>query len=226
MEHTLQPLELSHYRALVAGAEVIEADRWGEKVLRLADGSLLKLFRRKRLLSSAAWHPYALRFAQNCTALAANGIACPTVLAVYRVKALERDIVHYDPLAGITLREVFKRGTDADPLRAKLGRYMAELHTKGIYFRSAHLNNIILTPEGSMGLIDVADMRTFNKPLPRSLRVRNFRHVLRVKSDRKFLLNDNDRIFIESYLHCQPSPEAWQLAGVIAKHAQTLGLAG
>lgn len=65
----MQALDHTRYLALREGAQVLEADGSGDKVLRLTDGSILKLFRRKRLLSSAAWYPYAKRFADNCDAL-------------------------------------------------------------------------------------------------------------------------------------------------------------
>ena len=46
----MQTLEHDDYLALRAGATVLEHDRYGDKVLQLADGSYLKLFRRKRLI--------------------------------------------------------------------------------------------------------------------------------------------------------------------------------
>ena len=49
----MQSIDHSTYEALREGAHVLEADGSGDKVLRLADGRMLKLFRRKRLLSSA-----------------------------------------------------------------------------------------------------------------------------------------------------------------------------
>ncbi|MGH8426151.1 MAG: toluene tolerance protein, partial [Pseudomonas fluorescens] len=55
----MQALDHTRYLALREGAQVLEADGSGDKVLRLTDGSILKLFRRKRLLTSAAWYPYA-----------------------------------------------------------------------------------------------------------------------------------------------------------------------
>jgi hypothetical protein len=91
------------FLALRAGAETIEADSCGEKVLRLADGGFLKLFRRKRLLTSAAWYPYALRFADNAETLSLLGILVPRVIAAYRIPSMERDAVLYRPLAGTTL---------------------------------------------------------------------------------------------------------------------------
>jgi hypothetical protein len=63
----LKRLVHDDYLAMRAGATVLEADGFGDKVLRLADGTMLKLFRRKRLFSSAAWYPYAQRFADNAS---------------------------------------------------------------------------------------------------------------------------------------------------------------
>lgn len=48
--------------ALVATATLIESDSYGPKVYRLDNGEYLKLFRRKRLLSSALLTPYSVRF--------------------------------------------------------------------------------------------------------------------------------------------------------------------
>lgn len=216
MENRMQTLDLPRYQSLRENADVIEADRSGEKVLRLDDGSMLKLFRRKRLISSALWYPYAVRFADNCEALAGRGIPCPKVLSVYRIRKLASDAVHYDPLPGITLREAFKTSDTPDALRAQLGRFLAELHNKGVYFRSAHLGNIILTPEGELGLIDCADLRAYSRPLHRSLRIRNFKHVVRIQKDHHALLGDGNKVFLEAYLHSQQACSAAQLASVIA----------
>lgn len=92
------------------GAEVLEADRHGDKVLRLADGSILKIFRRKRLITSAALYPYAQRFANNAETLAKLGIPVPRIIAVGRIQEIARDAVHYEPLAGKTLREMLRAG--------------------------------------------------------------------------------------------------------------------
>jgi tRNA A-37 threonylcarbamoyl transferase component Bud32 len=199
----MQALDHAHYLALVEGAEVLEADHSGDKVLRLVDGSMLKLFRRKRLISSAAWYPYAQRFADNCVTLAERAIPCPTILSVRRIAHMQRDVVHYTPLAGQTLRQVMHEASSGDELRAQLGRFIAELHEKGIYFRSAHLGNVIVTPQGTLGLIDVADMATFRRPLRKSLRLRNFKHMLRYKQDRQWLLGHENQAFINGYLSAQ-----------------------
>jgi hypothetical protein len=103
---TLQTLDPDPYQNLRAGAMVLEADSFGDKVLRLADGTIFKLFRRKRLFSSALIYPYARRFVDNIQRLDALGIACPEIIAAYHVTHIARDAVHYPPLAGETLRRI------------------------------------------------------------------------------------------------------------------------
>lgn len=199
----MQALDHARYLDLVQGAEVLEADGTGDKVLRLLDGSMLKLFRRKRLISSAAWYPYATRFADNCQTLAKRAVPCPQVRGVFRIAAIERDAVHYTPLPGKTLRQLLDDVSRDDELRRQLGRFIADLHHKGIYFRSAHLGNVVLTPEGALGLIDIADMKTYRQPLRKALRLRNFKHMLRYTQDRQWLLGEGNPAFIEAYLAAQ-----------------------
>ncbi|EKG30253.1 hypothetical protein [Pseudomonas avellanae] len=207
----MQALDHAHYLDLVQGAEVLEADGTGDKVLRLRDGSMLKLFRRKRLVSSAAWYPYAQRFADNCVTLAQRAIPCPRVLTVCRIAEIERDAVHYDPLAGYTLRQLLGSALSDDSLRTQLGRFIADLHEKGIYFRSAHLGNVILTPEGNLGLIDIADMKTYRRALRKSLRLRNFKHMLRYQEDRQWLLDNGNPAFLEGYMSAQSLCDSTEL---------------
>jgi len=212
----MQALEQARYLALREGATVLEADGTGHKVLRLIDGSMLKLFRRKRLLSSAAWYPYAQRFADNCRHLQERQIPCPVVKAVYRIGAIERDAVHYAPLPGQTLRQVLEEPADHDQLRAQLGRFIAILHERGVYFRSAHMGNVVLTPEGELGLIDIADLRIFRRPLRKSQRLRNFKHMLRYPQDRQWLLEAGDSSFVDGYLAAQQLCSREELAKVLA----------
>ncbi|MDH0305207.1 MULTISPECIES: phosphotransferase [unclassified Pseudomonas] len=212
----MQALDHARYLALREGAHVLEADGTGDKVLRLRDGSMFKLFRRKRLISSAAWYPYARRFADNCKALAERGIPCPQVMAVYRIAEIARDAVHYAPLPGHTLRQLLEQPGAHAGLRDQLGRFIAKLHETGVYFRSAHLGNVVLTPEGTLGLIDVADLRTYSTPLRRSQRLRNFRHMLRYREDREWLLADGDNAFVEAYLASQQVCRRQDLASALA----------
>jgi hypothetical protein len=186
----LQTLEHDDFLALRKDARVLERDRHGEKVLVLADGSYLKLFRRKRLFTSAAWYPYARRFADNAVALAGRGIPCPEVTGLYRIPGVRRDAVRYRPLEGRTLRQLIGSGADTAGLRARLARFVADLHEAGVYFRSLHLGNIVLMPSGAFGLIDIADLHARRRPLPAHRRRRNLQHLLRDAQDRAWLRAD------------------------------------
>lgn len=195
----MQILEHDDYVALRADAQVLTRDRYGDKVLALADGTILKLFRRKRLISSAAWYPYAKRFADNARVLAALGIPCPEVTGLYRLPSVRREAVRYRPLAGETLRQLVRAGVDAPDLRARLGRFVAGLHASGVYFRSLHLGNIVLTAGGEFGLIDIADLSTGRRALSAARRRRNLRHLVRVAEDRAWLRPAGDDRFDEAY---------------------------
>lgn len=178
------------FLALRKGAEVIEADGHGEKVLRLADGTLLKLFRRKRILSSAAWYPYAQRFASNALALRERGIPVPTVIAAMRIPSIKRDAVHYHPLPGESLRSLVRRGLEPAAereLKRKFVDFVIHLHALGVYFRSLHLGNVILTPSGELGLIDFSDLRVYARPLPVFMRRRNIQRMLEMAGEREWI---------------------------------------
>jgi len=196
----MQAIDHSTYETLREGAHVLEADGSGDKVLRLTDGRMLKLFRRKRLLSSALIFPYAQRFADNTHALTLRDIPCPTVIAVYRIPSIQRDGVYYEPLEGMTVRQLQPSDEEADALRSQLGIFIARLHEKGVYFRSLHFGNVVLTPDNDLGLIDFADLRCQKRALSDSKRLRNFAHLLRYKEDRQWLLGrDAGNTFLEGY---------------------------
>jgi hypothetical protein len=135
-----RPCRLEHddYLALRADAHVLERDRHGDKVLQLADGSYLKLFRRKRLISSAAWYPYAKRFADNALALAERRIPCPEVMGLYRIPSVSRDAVRYRPLEGQTLRCLVRSGADTAGLRERARPLRRRVARGGRHFRSLH----------------------------------------------------------------------------------------
>ena len=64
---------------------------------------------------------------------------------------------------------------------------MRRLHDEGIYFRSLHLGNVVLTPQGELGLIDIADVRLHRGPLTRFWRKRNLRRMDGIASERDWL---------------------------------------
>lgn len=184
----MQKLDHQDYLDLRENCKVIEQDGFGDKVMILQDGTFLKLFRRKRLITSAAIWPYAQRFADNAKKLEKLGIPCPTIIQVYRIPSIERDAVHYYPLPGTTLRDLHSGDAEyPDDLRERFLKFVDHIQDLGVYFRSIHLGNVVLTPEGELGLIDISDMKIFRRPLSKWQRKRNFEHMTRDAEDTEWL---------------------------------------
>lgn len=184
----MQLLNHEDYLALRHQGKVIEQDGFGDKVIILQDGTFLKLFRRKRLITSAAIWPYAQRFANNAKKLEELGIPCPKIIQVYRIPSIERDAVHYYPLPGTTLRDLYRDEMEyPDDLRERFLKFVEHVQDLGVYFRSFHLGNVVLTPENELGLIDISDMKIFRRPLSKWQRKRNEEHMVRDAEDALWL---------------------------------------
>jgi len=194
-------LSYGAYQRLVEGGRTLALDTYGPKVIETKDGRIVKLFRTKRRFSLARWKPYAKRFARNAGRLMEIGIPTVEVLGVHRVMAIQRDVVVYRRLKGETLRDHLRgRHGAAENVLPRLAVLLAELHRHGILFRSIHFGNVLVMPDGTLGLIDVADMRKrlFGASTLRQ-RVRNFRHMLRYAEDCQVLVAYGIERFIAEY---------------------------
>ena len=162
-------------------AKVLEEDSLGPKVYRLSNGHFLKLFRRKRLISSALLRPYSVRFYQNAERLAELGIPTLTPITLYTFPEKQLSAVLYTPLPGQTLKELYLQNPESFITHLPaLCDFIRELHRKGIYFRSLHLGNIVLTPQDTLGLIDVADLAFHRRSLSKAKAARNLKHFARL----------------------------------------------
>lgn len=207
----MKQIESSHYLELLAGATVLERDGHGEKVLALRDGTLVKIFRRKRWLSSTLFYPYAYRFVSNARRLAERQVLCVDVMDIFHCPDMARHLVVYRPLPGTTLRAALNAAVaDRGTLLTGFAAFVASLHGKGIYFRSLHFGNVIVSPDGGeLGLIDVADLGFCPGALPVRKRLRNFRHLLRYSKDTEVLCDYGWERFLKAYLDAAAlSPQA------------------
>lgn len=177
------PISNEVLESLCEGAETIEQDAHGPKVLRLTDGTYLKFFRRKRFLSSATIWPYASRFVENASALIERGVSAPQVLKFHQTLDKNRMVVHYRAVEGASLKTLLESGSAPSDLAKNTAAFVRCLHNKGVYFRSLHPANIILMPDQRFGLIDVSDLQLLDRPLPNRLRARNIRHITRLKDE-------------------------------------------
>ena len=182
-----QPLDKPAWLAMKAEGEIIEQDNRGVKVLRCANGDFMKLFRIKRRITTARlWNP-AQAFCRKAQQLKQHGIATVTPVGLYRLLHVPRFAARYQPLVGETVRSLIQQDRLTEKHIAELAKFIAQLHQKGILFRSLHPGNVVLTPDGSFGLIDILDCRFswFGRPLNRWQRARNFQHFLRYEDGKK-----------------------------------------
>lgn len=173
----LNKLPHAALQKMIEGARILEEDGFGPKVYQLPNGEMLKLFRRKRLFSSALLRPHSQRFCANAAALQERGIPTLQPLQTYQLDDPAWTAVRYRPLPGQTLSQLLREEHELWPiLLPELARFINQLHQSGVYFRSLHLGNIVRTPEGHLGLIDIADLQARSRPLAGHLIRRNREH--------------------------------------------------
>jgi hypothetical protein len=194
----------AQYQELRSLARVLEADADGDKVLLLADGRIMKLFRVRHRISKAHFYPYSKRFASNVTLLQQLNIATVSDVSCFKLPSRQRTGVVYQPLAGETLRRLGVAGELSEARCADTGAFVAHLHALGILFRSVHLGNILNCEHGELGLIDVADLSRRPWSLRKSERLRNFQHLFRPPEDHEYLDTTHKRALIDRYLESCP----------------------
>ncbi|MFT3990145.1 MAG: hypothetical protein QM680_01925 [Luteolibacter sp.] len=143
------------------------------------------------------WSPYSKRFANNAVALRKLGIPTVEIIVAGKLISPKRDVVCYRKLEGETLRNLEK----TEARMVAVAGFFAELHRKGVFFRSAHFGNILELPDGRLGIIDMVDLTCKGRPLSLKERVRNFRHLTKYKEDRAALEDFGMGKFVEIYLN-------------------------
>lgn len=183
----MKNLSLDQFNELSKNAAVLADDEHGKKVLELSDHSIIKLFRVKRLISQATVYSPARRFAKNAQKLQQLNIPTIRLIELYNINSIQRTAVHYQQLEGIMVREYLQNSSENEAFLEKLGEFIAILHAKGVFFRSAHFGNIIYTADKQFGLIDISDMHISPFSLGIFKRLRNLKHIFRLPEDIKFI---------------------------------------
>lgn len=196
----MKPFSLGEFQKLVSASEVLEQDDHGPKVLKTPEGLMVKIFRRKRLISSALIKSYAVRFVENARKLKDLGFSTVDIEGFYYCKEIKRALVFYRPLPGETLRTTLRNKGHDDDLMERFIQLVARMHEKGVYFRSCHFNNIIVgNSMERLGLIDISDMKILPRRLSYFQRSRNFKHMVRYKVDQEAIKQFGINRFIDSY---------------------------
>lgn len=185
---------------LIEDARILQQEIRGIKVYLLPSQDVVKLFRIKRIFSWSFIYPYSMRFARNGQRLETRGIPTVRVNRIFYCHLIKRHGVIYKLMPGDSLYDLLSKKNPAPQLMAELAEFMGKLHAKGIYFRSLHLGNVIKTPGGELGLIDIADMRFRPWPLTVNERARNFRHLFRSADYSDPILQYGYQNFMRNYL--------------------------
>ncbi|NLC70891.1 MAG: toluene tolerance protein [Desulfuromonadaceae bacterium] len=194
-------LSTDQYQQLLDRARPLARDGRGVKVFELADGMIVKIFRRRNFITSDFLRPYAVRFQQNAESLLVLGVKTVDVENIFTCPAKKQHLVLYRSVAGRTLREVLADPAGRDDILARFSIFFAQLHGKGIFFRSIHFGNVIVSEgDNPFALIDVADMTIHKAALSLSKRVRNFKHMIRYEEDRKRIEANGVESFVRNYM--------------------------
>lgn len=171
----------------LASGKVLEKDRRGPKVVVLANGLFLKILHTRRHPLLARLQPAAKRFAENAERLRQSGVPAPEVVELLwldRQAGLSACL--YKPLPGQSIEQLYLQAPQqVASLLPPLAAFIQQLHLRGIYFRSLHLGNVLLLPDGRYGLIDILDLQCKRRPLNSWLIQRNFQHLRHYLGRRK-----------------------------------------
>ena len=207
----IKPHYLDHLRAT---CELLQGTPERPGLYLSPEGEIYKSYYARRRLSRSAWRLPAKRFAENGRALRKLGITAPLAKAVYRFAPKRMHLVLYNRLPGEDLREAASR--DAQRLSGT-GAFIASLHQQGVHFRAIHLGNVLVSEDGELGLLDIADLNIRKGPLLPTTRARNVAHLLNHPADAQPLLDYGRGRLVGDYLeHANLAPWAervfqWQL---------------
>lgn len=194
-----EQLSTNALQSMIAGGEVLEQDERGYKVIRLQSGDILKIFRVRHKISGARIYSHARRFMRNAERLQKLGVNTVVCKRLYHFANSTDTAVLYVPLAGYTIKKLLGGQLFNEDMARELGVFIARLHQLGIHFRSLHMGNILVMPDGQYGLIDISDMKIYRWPLFCNTRARNFRHLCRYRQDMSALGKTSWESLLEGY---------------------------
>ena len=181
---------------------------------------LTKIWHRRQLFTSDRVIPYHHRFRRALEALRALDVRVPRYRCHGHVVGGRARFVVYEPLPGLPLRSDY--GAVRIPDLAEL---VSSLHARGVFFRGLHLGNVILGPDGSLGLIDVQDIRFFRRPLGRRRRERNIGILCAHPADVAFMQEGRWSELVIAYCRCAgfSVADAARMRGQVAAQIERRG---
>lgn len=204
----VETMTLDEFRRLIAGGKVYVTERGMPVAIRDArHENFIKVWHRKPGLSSDLIWPYGFRFYSNCRKLLARGIAAPAISHYYRISPGGQHVVIYRYMPGESMEDLLITGRSL-PVD-ELARFYADLHAKGVLFRSLHPGNILRLSAGLFAVIDVTDTRFYSRPLSLSLRAKNLAQAWTRRRFRQLMGQEQVDQLLVGYSHaaCLPAEE-------------------
>lgn len=165
-------------------------------IIETANGTIVKFFYHRKLISSNRFSPYALRFYRNAKRLAQREVLTVDVVDVFCIAEKQCHVVIYHKLPGADIRELLSQHVNVLP---EVAKFLAQLHRKGIFFRSVHLGNLLYF-KGAIALLDIADVDFKRDSLGVWHRARNMAHLLNNETDKPALKTFGIEKFLRIYL--------------------------
>lgn len=194
-----QLLNKVDFEVMCEEGKVLEQDERGVKVVQLTNGNIVKLFRLRSVISGGRIYSYARRFCRNAIRLNARDIPTVKVKQLYHFKENSNTAVLYEPLPGDTIKDIVKRGEVSTDFIKALAAFLSKMHKNGVHFHSLHTGNVVLTPEGKIGLIDISDLSIYPWPLFCNTRARSFKRLCKYQEDIKHFGWHHWKLFLEHY---------------------------
>lgn len=191
------------------------------KVFEKDGNIIIKLFYpKKSKLSSDRIRPRALRFYRNVKKLHVHGYSVPIVEKVKFCPDLKMYMLYYPKILGNNVR-VLARSGHLDVIR-HVALLLADLHVKGIFYRSIHLENLLYQPDGKLALLDVTDVKFKSRALSVYYRYRNLKHLLHEPHDKSLWKAFGIENFMNEYFkHAGLSNNAEKILRYLIKRITT-----
>lgn len=181
---------------LINGADLLESE--GEvPVVWQNDELIIKRFRHKGWFTSNLLRPYAKRFAANAAELLQRGVNAPSVVAEARLEDGD-DYLVYRCVPGKPASSLVQEPDGLSPQR--IAAVYADLHRRGVLFRSVHLSNVLLQSADGYGLIDITDVVFVKPPASIRKRARNLGYAWAHPRDEHYFTAKNRAAVCQAYI--------------------------
>lgn len=192
----MKRLNSKQFKLLCSTGQLLKGTAERPKIIRSPENHIIKMiYKRQKWLSSTYIRPYAKRFQARSQKLAMKQIIAPRIIQSYQCPAHQCDILIYPEIQGQPLKQCLNQQR-----LHQLAQFLVELHQKGIFFWDLHLDNIIVTPNNKMGLMDVATAHVSNAPLRLKSRARNLGRLMNIDYDTLTMYKHELNAFFQSYL--------------------------